>query len=310
MNPDMQTVSGLKIAVLKGGPGSEREVSLRSAQTVERSLKEAGAREVISIDVTGVDFELPDDVDVAFVIIHGTFGEDGQIQRELEKRSVKYTGEGVEVSRSAFDKMLSKDAFIAAGIPTPKFERVSAGGKPAMSIPMVVKAPREGSSVGVYIIKEERDLSPALEGVKQYANDFLVEEYIAGRELTVGIVGDLALPIIEICPKEGFYDFRNKYPWLSPGGAADHYCPANLPEETAHKLQELALAAHRALGCEVYSRVDFILTEDEKPYVLELNTIPGMTDSSLLPEAAGVAGIKLPELVSRIVNLSLKRWTK
>nr|AIA11048.1 D-alanine--D-alanine ligase [uncultured bacterium] len=304
----MDTLAGLKVAVLKGGPGSEREVSLRSAQTVERSLKEAGASEVIPVDVRDAGFDLPDGVDIAFVIIHGTFGEDGEIQKALELKGVKYTGEGVDVSRCAFDKLLSKDAFIAAGIPTPGYEKVAAGARPAMKLPLVVKAPREGSSVGVYIIKTEAELAPALEGVKNYAQEFLVEEYIAGRELTVGIVGDLALPIIEICPKEGFYDFRNKYPWLSPGGAADHYCPADLPEETTRKLQELALKAHRALGCQVYSRVDFILTEAGDPYVLEINTIPGMTDSSLLPEAAGVAGIALPELVTRIVNLSLRRW--
>lgn len=304
----MQPLSQLKIAVLKGGPGSEREVSLRSALTVERSLQEAGAAEVIPVDVRDSSFTLPDGIHIAFNIIHGTYGEDGQIQKELEARGVKYTGEGVEVSHRAFDKILSKEAFIAAGVPTPGFEKVKAGAQPTMKLPMVVKAPREGSSVGVYIIKEASELAPALTGVAQYAEEFFVEEYVQGRELTVGVVGDLALPIIEICPKEGFYDFRNKYPWLSPGGAADHYCPAELTESTTKMVQELALRAHRALGCEVYSRVDVLLSESGEPYVIELNTIPGMTDSSLLPEAAGVAGIQLPELVTRIVNLSLQRW--
>jgi D-alanine-D-alanine ligase len=173
----------------------------------------------------------------------------------------------------------------------------------------VVKAPRQGSTVGVYIVKEESQIRPALEGAAQYDNPLLIEEYVAGEELTVGIVGPLALPIIMIKPKEGFYDFKNKYPFLNPqaGGGAEHYCPAPLPEKVTRLIREIALAAHGALGLEVYSRVDFILSRDGDPYVLEVNTIPGMTEASLLPEAAGVAGIGYGELCERIIELSLAR---
>jgi len=180
---------------------------------------------------------------------------------------------------------------------------------PSLPLPYVVKAPREGSTVGIYIVKEEAQIVPAIEGAAKYDNPLLVEEYLVGEELTVGIVGPQALPIIMIKPKEGFYDFKNKYPFLNPqaGGGAEHYCPAPLPEKTTRIIQEIALAAHGALGLEVYSRVDFILTNAGKPYVLEINTIPGMTAASLLPEAAGVAGISYAELCERIIELSLAR---
>jgi D-alanine-D-alanine ligase len=161
----------------------------------------------------------------------------------------------------------------------------------------------------VYIVKNEAQIQPAIQGAAQYDNPLLIEEYIAGEELTVGIVGPLALPIIMIKPKEGFYDFKNKYPFLNPqaGGGAEHYCPAPLPAKVTRLIQEIARAAHGSLGLEVYSRVDFILTPEGDPYVLEINTIPGMTEASLLPEAAGVAGIGYGELCEQIIDLSLAR---
>jgi D-alanine-D-alanine ligase len=303
------TQKGRTIALLMGGPGSEREVSLASARGVAKALTERGAR-VVPVDVKGPDFVIPEPVDLAFNIIHGTFGEDGQLQEILERRGIPYTGEGVEGSRAAFNKIETKKHFIDCGIPTPGFEVIPANHTPSLPLPYVVKAPREGSTVGVYIVREESQIFPALEGAAEYDNPLLIEEYIPGEELTVGIIGPLALPIIMIKPKEGFYDFKNKYPFLNPqaGGGAEHFCPAPLPDKVTRLIQDIALAAHGSLGLEVYSRVDFILSNNGKPYVLEINTIPGMTEASLLPEAAGVAGISYGELCERIIELSLARF--
>ena len=293
-----------RIAVLQGGPGSERQVSLASAAGVTKALRALGAT-VFDIDVTGRDFELPENLTLAFNIVHGTFGEDGQLQQILEERGVPYTGEGVTGSRLAFDKIETKKKFVEHGVPTPPFEVIKTGGRPSMPPPYVVKAPREGSSVGVYIVKQTNEIDPAFCDVAKYADDALVEKFTAGLELTVGILGDLALPVIQILPKEGFYDFKNKYPFLNPNAAgADHLCPAPLDAARTRLVQDVALRAHRALGLEVYSRVDFILTEAGEPFVLEINTIPGMTEASLLPEAAGVAGIGYGALCERIIELS------
>jgi len=302
------SLNGKTIAVLMGGPGSERPVSLASGAGVVKALAERGAR-VIPVDVTGPDFVIPEPVDIAFNIIHGTFGEDGQVQAILEARGIPYTGEGVEGSETAFNKIETKQRFVECGIPTAAFEIIETGTLPSLPLPYVVKAPRQGSTVGVYIVKNEAQIQPAIQGAAQYDNPLLIEEYIAGEELTVGIVGPLALPIIMIKPKEGFYDFKNKYPFLNPqaGGGAEHYCPAPLPAKVTRLIQEIARAAHGSLGLEVYSRVDFILTPEGDPYVLEINTIPGMTEASLLPEAAGVAGIGYGELCEQIIDLSLAR---
>jgi len=234
------------------------------------------------------------------------------VQEILERKGIPYTGEGVEGSRLAFDKIETKERFIDCGIPTADFEVIAADRRPSLPLPYVVKPPRQGSAVGVYIVKEEAQIAPAMAGAAEYDNPLLIEEYIAGEELTVGIVGPQALPIIMIKPKEGFYDFKNKYPFLNPqaGGGAEHFCPAPLPAKVTRLIQEIALAAHGALGLEVYSRVDFILSRDGDPYVLEINTIPGMTEASLLPEAAGVAGIGYGELCERIIELSLARMKR
>ncbi len=304
----MSSLADKQIAVVMGGPGSERAVSLASGPAVANALREAGAC-VTLVDVEAPGFALPDGVEVVFNNIHGTYGEDGQLQRELEARGVRYTGEGVPGSERAFDKVASKEAFVRAGIPTAAYEVVAAHAVPTLPLPYVIKAPREGSSVGIFIVREEAEVAGAVESAAAFGSPLLVEEYVPGRELTVGILGDLALPIIEICPKSGFYDFNNKYPFLDPQGkgAADHYCPAPLEEGLAARIREDALAAHRALGLEVYSRVDFLLREDGSWVVLEINTIPGMTRASLLPEAAAEAGISFPQLCERIVELSLSR---
>lgn len=297
-----------KIAVLMGGPGSERDVSMATGKGIAKALRSLGA-EVTEVDVKGSDFELLDGVELAFIALHGTFGEDGQVQQILEDRGVPYTGEGVAESELAFDKIRSKEAFRQHEVPTPYWQVITNGQRPAMPIPFVIKAPRQGSTVGVHIIRNERDVDAAIADASSYDHELLVEKFIAGRELTIGILGDLALPIIEIIPKGGFYDFTNKYPFLNPGagGAAEHVCPARLPDEQTREIQKLALQAHRALGLKVYSRVDVMLPDDGEASVLEVNTIPGMTEASLLPEAAAAAGISYPELCARIIELSAKR---
>jgi D-alanine-D-alanine ligase len=297
-----------KIAVLMGGPGSERDVSMATGKGVAKALRSLGS-DVTEVDVKGPDFKLPDDVELTFIALHGTFGEDGQVQQILEDRGVPYTGEGVAESELAFNKIRSKEAFQQHNVATPYWQIITAGQQPTIAIPFVIKAPRQGSTVGVHIIRNECEVGAAIADASKYDRELLVEKFVSGRELTIGILGQQALPIIEIIPKGGFYDFTNKYPFLNPGagGAAEHVCPAKLPDEQTRAIHDLALRAHRALGLEVYSRVDVMLPEDGEPSVLEVNTIPGMTEASLLPEAAGVAGISYPELCQRIIELSAKR---
>jgi D-alanine-D-alanine ligase len=301
-------IAGMKIAVLMGGPGSERKVSLKSGEGVVNALRELGAV-VTPVDVQSADFTVPAGTEVAFNVIHGTFGEDGQIQRILDSRGIPYTGEGVAGSELAIDKIATKQRFIERGVPTAKFEILRRGAQPSIPVPLVLKAPKEGSSVGVFIVRETRELEKYLRDAWTYGDTLLVEQYVAGRELTVGIVGGEAMPVIEIKAKQDFYNFDNKYPFLNPNAAgADHFCPAPLSPEVTRLVQDTGIAAHRALDLEVYSRVDILLSDAGEPFVLEVNTIPGMTPTSLLPEAAAAVGISYAELCRRIVELSLSRF--
>lgn len=295
-------LKSLHMAVLMGGPGSEREVSLRSGAAVASALRQAGHR-VTEVDVKGPEFALPDDTGLCVLMMHGTFGEDGQIQSILDRRGIAYTGEGAEASRIAFDKLASKERFAAAGVPTPRWEVLRPGQSPSLPLPVVVKAPREGSSVGVHLVREPGQLAAALADCAGLDREILVEELIEGRELTVGVVGDRAMPIVEIRPNEGFYDYAHKY----TKGASEYFCPAPLDAAMTRCVQETALAAHRALGLQIYSRVDVLLRADGEPFVLEANTIPGMTETSLLPKSAAVAGIAFPALCEEIARLSLQR---
>ena len=303
----MNLVAGKKVAVLMGGPGSERKVSEKTAEGVAEALRSLGA-DVLLVDVTGPDFEVPADVFIAVNMVHGTFGEDGQIQAILEQRGIRYTGAGVEKSRIAFDKNLSKDRFIAAGVSTPLSQVFKLDGSDTLQLdlPVVVKPPREGSSVGVHICRTPAEFETALEDARKFGDSTLIEEFIEGKELTVGILGELVLPAIHILPVDGFYDMNNKYPWLSGTGKSNYVCPADIDPETTKRVQDAAMAAFKAVGVEVYGRVDIMLRErDNQPFVLEINTIPGMTSSSLLPKAAGAVGISYPELCSRIIEISL-----
>jgi len=297
-----------KIAVLMGGPGSERDVSLATGRGVSKALRSLGA-EVVDVDVRDENFALPADVDLAFITIHGTFGEDGQVQKILEERGVPYTGDGVDASLVAFDKIMSKRKFREHDIMTPEWEVIEAGQRPTISVPLVVKPARQGSTVGVVIVKAANELDSAIAEAGKYDRKLLIEKFVPGRELTIGILGDQALPILEIIPKGGFYDFNNKYPFLNPqsGGGAEHVCPAKIEPKKTKQIQEEALRAFRALGLVVYGRVDVLLSDSGDPFVLEVNTIPGMTEASLLPDAAAAAGINYVDLCARIIALSRAR---
>jgi len=297
-----------KIAVLMGGPGSERDVSLATGRGVSKALRSLGTQ-VVEIDVQDENFQLSDDTDLAFLTIHGTFGEDGQLQRILERRGIAYTGDSVEGSEIAFDKIRSKEKFRDHGVTTPVWEVIRPGQNPTIPLPVVVKPPREGSTVGVVIVKSEGEIESAISEAARYGRELLIEKFVSGRELTIGILGEQALPILEIIPKGGFYDFNNKYPFLNPqaGGGAEHVCPAKIDAAKTREIQELALRAFRAVGLQVYGRVDAILSESGQPFILEINTIPGMTEASLLPEAAAAAGISYVDLCARIIALSRVR---
>ncbi|MDO4410641.1 MAG: D-alanine--D-alanine ligase [Akkermansia sp.] len=299
----------LNIALLLGGPGAEREVSLVSGEAVYKALCQAGFTNVTKIDVTDADFQLPPGTELAYNIIHGTFGEDGTLQSILEKRGIPYTGAGSRSSALCFDKAKTKKAFVEANVPTPKAELLDCSAglvMPTIPLPFVIKPPCEGSSVGVHICHKQEDVLPAMEEALTHSSEVLVEEFIQGKELTVGILNGEALPVIHICPRSGFYDLSNKYPWMNMGGGTDYICPAELPDEVAKQVQEAALQAYHAAKVEVYARVDVLLREsDNAPFVLEINTIPGMTPSSLLPKAAAAVGWSYEALCEKIAELSL-----
>lgn len=298
-NTDSFEPAGRRLVVLKGGPGAERDVSLRSGASVASALRAAGA-EVSEIEVTGTDVVVPAGTELVFNLIHGTYGEDGVLQEQLESRGIPFTGEGSAESRVAFDKILTKRALLEAGVPTPRSEVLVAGESPTLTLPVVIKAPRQGSSVGVHLVREETQIVPAIEDCLKHGAEILVEQLVEGRELTVGVLGESVLPVVEIRPGEGFYDYANKY----TKGATEYLVPAPLTEEETSGVQSIALAAVRALGLRVYCRVDVLLGK-EGPTVLEINTIPGMTETSLLPKAAAASGLDFTRLCCRIAELSL-----
>lgn len=288
-----------RLAVLKGGPSAEREVSLRSGTAAAAALREAGY-EVSEVIVEDANFVVPDGTDLAFLALHGTFGEDGQIQTILEARGTPYTGASADVSRIAFDKEKTKEKFRQRGVPTPEGQLVRRIEEVTLPLPVFIKPNAQGSSVGTHPATTREELASALANALKFDSVALVERYIQGRELTVGVLGDQVLPIVEIHPLDGFYDYTNKY----TKGRTEYFCPARLPEDITTLIQKHALTAHRAIGHPVYSRIDFLLEKDARPYCLEINTIPGMTATSLLPKAAAAVGISFPQLCRRIVELS------
>ncbi len=293
------------ISLLMGGPGLEREVSLVSGRAVLEALQQEGFTHVSPIIVDSLNPPIPAGTELCYNLIHGTYGEDGGLQEYLEKLHVPYTGADSVTSRLCFDKILTKEVFVKAGVRTPRSEVIELPGRPTLPLPVVVKPPCEGSSVGVEIARTQEELDAAIQRSARFGSRMLAEEFINGKELTVAILDGVALPVIHICPRSGFYDFKNKYPTMYGGAGSDYICPADLTDDQAEAVQQEALRAYRAAGVEVYGRVDLLLPENGKPYVLEINTIPGMTSSSLFPKAAKAVGMSYGELCVRIAEISL-----
>ena len=326
----------MKIAVLMGGRSSEREISLRTGQGVAQALRNLG-HDVTSVDAAdgsvlpagkeeasaakretvlklpvsamlkGLQTPAVEQSEMVFIALHGTYGEDGTIQAALELLGKVYTGSGVLASAIAMDKAMSKRVFEREAIPTPHWVVLEAG-VPGRGIdtsllggyPLIVKPNSEGSTVGLTVVKHASELDAALEKASRHDTQILIEQYIAGRELTVAVVGEEAFPIVEIEPKSGFYDYEAKY----TKGKTDYTCPAVLDKELGRLVRELAVECAAVLGCRGVARVDFRLNDDDEPYVLEVNTVPGLTPTSLVPMAAAAKGLSYDQLVGRIVDMA------
>jgi D-alanine-D-alanine ligase len=314
-----------RVAVLKGGPSLERQVSLRSAGRVQDALERLG-HEVVPIDVDSTLIERlrESGADVAFIALHGRGGEDGTVQELLEIVGMPYTGSSVLACMRSMDKVLTKHLLEQEGIPTPDFfafsevafrELGAAEALPAieerLGFPLVVKPAAQGSALGIEFAASPEDVPGALVAAFSYDNRVLLERYVKGRELAVGLLetdtGVEALPIVEAKPKqeEYFFDFEARYEI----GKTDYACPADLPPDVTARAQELAVSTYRLLGCYGFARVDMMLPTDGEPQVLEAQAIPGLTETSLYPQAAEAAGISFDELVGRLVELALKKET-
>jgi len=288
-----------------GGPSAEREVSLWSGAAVADALRSLG-HEVSEVDPKTDDWSLPAGTEAVFLALHGTYGEDGTVQSRLEALGVPYTGCGPEASRIAFDKVLTKHRCLETGVPTARFiviESTAASWPMGWQPPIVIKPVCQGSSVGIQFVERVSDWSAALAESMRYDRRVLVEEKIAGRETTVGILDGKALPVVEVRPKQGIYDYTTKY---TPG-ASDYLCPAPFDEATTTRIQAAGLGAFKAIGGRDYARVDVMVGADGEPVVLEVNTLPGMTKTSLLPKAAAAAGFSYAELCQRMIDLALRR---
>ena len=286
------------IAVAMGGISAEREISLASGRAIAEALAALGTYRVTPVDVTSEAFDLPADVDVVFIALHGTYGEDGGVQAYLAAKGIPFTGSNAQSSRIAFDKVLSKQCFEKHGVNTARYEVLRHGQPRTLPLPVVVKPPRQGSSIGLAIVTREEDWAGALATALTFDPEVMVETYIPGRELTIGIVGDEVLPVVEIRAPGGNYDYKAKY----TKGATEYLCPAPLDDETTRMVQHLAWKTFIALKSSGLGRVDIRLTDEGVAYVLELNSIPGCTETSLLPKAAKAAGISFPALCDKIVR--------
>ena len=346
----------MNIVLITGGPSAEREVSIVSSKSIVKALRELGHKVRVIDPVNGVNIaeedeifkggvrkespsleelseihrlsnknilncinsDIFDNTDLAFLGVHGKFGEDGKIQTLLELRGINYTGSDVFSSALAMDKNVSKIILRSAGIKTPEWlvlnkntydgdhEKLNKSISGSVGYPCVVKPNDEGSTVGLSIVQpdvEDVQLGRSLELAFSYSDKVLIEQYIKGRELTVPVIDEKAFPVIEIRPKDGFYDYEHKY----TKGMTEYFCPAEIPLEIENKAKEHALKAHRILGCSVYSRIDYILDEKNELYCLEVNTLPGMTETSLVPKSAAANGMSFNQLIDRILNLSIQK---
>jgi len=303
-----------KVALLAGGTSGERDISLASGEGARDALEEAG------FNVTVLDPSIREDIeqlvegsfDVAFLCLHGKMGEDGTIQGFLDTIGIPYTGSGVLASALSMDKSKAKLFYQSVGIPTPQSMTVVKGSEydldeiiEHVGLPCVVKPATEGSALGVFIVEDNTYLENAIQQAFEIGEELLVERYVKGTEVTVAVLGNsdpFALPIIEIVPINDFYDFESKY---APGGSK-HVCPAPLEEKLAGTVRDYATRAHKVLGCRGVSRSDFIIDEQGTPWILETNTIPGMTATSLLPDAGRALGIPFSELCTKLVEYALE----
>lgn len=305
----------LRVALLAGGASDEREISLASGRGAGNALREAGfsVTELDPAEKKDLQNLIAGNYDVAFLCMHGKMGEDGTLQGFLEMIGLPYIGSGVWSSALAMDKAKSKLFYGNAGVQTPV--SVTLYSPDDMSVEdilstvgesCVVKPATEGSALGVYIVKGADEVKDAIEKAFELDSEVLVETFVKGTELTIAVLGNEqleALPVIQIVPRNEFYDFESKY---APGGS-QHLCPAPLNAEATEKVQAMAKAAHRVLGCSGISRSDFIMDENGEFWILETNTLPGMTETSLLPDAARAAGIEFPELCTRLIELALEQ---
>ena len=295
-----------KVAVLMGGKSAEREISLMSGQNVLDGLRRQG------VDAHAFDpaerpvFELKSDgYQRAFIALHGRYGEDGTVQGALELMAIPYTGSGVMASALCLDKLRAKLLWLACGVPTPQHEVLNvrsdwAAVASRLGLPLMVKPVHEGSSLGLTKVASVEKLAPAYELAVQYDSSVIAEEFIAGRELTAGFIGEQALPLVRIEAPQGNYDYQHKY----FSDATRYHCPCGLPGAQEKQLQALVMRAIEVLGCSGWGRADLMLRDDGKPFLLEMNTSPGMTAHSLVPMAARAAGIEFDDLVVRILELA------
>jgi D-alanine-D-alanine ligase len=261
---------------------------------------------VTELDPVPGKWKLTEGTEVVFLVLHGTYGEDGTVQEELEKLGVPYTGCDSVSSRIAFDKVLTKQKCIEAGIPTSPYAVLNSGeaalpGK--LRLPLVIKPVRQGSSVGLQFVEHAPEWRTALQESLRFDSEVVVEEKIVGRETTVGILDGKALPVVEVRPVSGAYDYQNKY----TAGATEYFCPAAFDVKTTERIQAAGLGAFQAVGGRDYGRVDIMVKENGDPVVLEVNTLPGMTETSLLPKAAAASGLNYTELCQKMVELAIQR---
>lgn len=300
-----------RIGVVMGGDSCEREISLNSGKAVYEALKESGV-DVAAIDIKSgnadgnISLIKSYEIDCAFLAVHGGFGEDGGLQKLLEIIKIPYTGSKAEASRLAMDKTASRLVFESKNLKVPRYKTIDKASynknnkfNNSLGTPLVIKPAAQGSSLGLSIIDREEDLEKAVELAFAFDKKIVIEEYIEGREVTVGILGAYPLPVIEIIPKKRFFDYEAKY----QSGATDYIVPAKLEKIIAERITNAALSAHEFLGCSGCSRVDIILNKEDLPVILEVNTIPGFTQTSLLPKAAKAAGIGFSELCLRLIKL-------
>ncbi|MFA5063505.1 MAG: D-alanine--D-alanine ligase [Candidatus Omnitrophota bacterium] len=305
-----------RIGVLMAGSSTEKKVSLKSGHAVCEALKTKGFEIVpviIKTEDLGENVRLlkRKKIDCAFIALHGRFGEDGGIQRILRMLKIPYTGSGVKASRLAMDKIASRKIFQRYGLNVPRFavlkkDFYNAKNLSNLGLPLVVKPATHGSSIGLSVVDRANDIPKAINLAFRFDERILIEEYIKGRELTVGILEEEAMPVIEIIPKHNFFDYQAKY----KKGLTDYMVPAKLTPAVSSRVKKAALSAHKLLGCFGCSRVDIILNHKDEPFVLEVNTIPGLTETSLLPKAAGEIGIDFTSLCVKLISLAHEKTKK